>query len=262
MAFDFHSDSTLYYKNQFLNSRDYIIPFIEEYIQSPGRVLEIGCAHGGVLKAFTERGWSAVGIDMNPSSIEKANNLAAQDVAVGSIRFIANDIYKISPEELEGKFDLIILKDTIEHIHNQEKIIGYLKKFLTENGIIYFGFPPWYMPFGGHQQICRNKIMGILPYYHLLPMGIYSWILKVTGEPDNIIRDLQEIKTLGISIERFERLIKRNFLDIVKKRFYLINPIYEFKFGLKPRILPSLFSKIPFLRNFITTGVFYLVKVK
>ena len=52
-----------------------------------------------------------------------------------------------------------------------------LKILLKDKGQIFFGFPPWYMPFGGHQQVAHKKWTSKLPYYHILPMPIYKAIL-------------------------------------------------------------------------------------
>ena len=85
---------------------------------------------------------------------------------------MVKDIYQVDIEkDLNGLFDIIVLKDVIEHIHDQAKLIGWMKNFLKPGGIVFFGFPPWYMPFGGHQQMCHSKISR-LPYIHLLPRGI------------------------------------------------------------------------------------------
>lgn len=77
-----------------------------------------------------------------------------------------------------------------------------------------------------------------------------------------MIEGLEEIKDTGISIERFERITKSAGLEIVNKTFFLFNPIYKFKFGLKPRKQLGLVNYIPFLRNFVTTCAYYTVKVK
>jgi hypothetical protein len=45
----------------------------------------------------------------------------------------------------------------------------------------------------------------------------------------------------------------------LEKTHYLINPIYEWKFGWKPKVQNSLVTKIPYLRNYITTCVYYLI---
>ena len=58
MGFEFHSDKEKYFRWQYENARDYVIPFIEEAfpLKEGMKVMEIGCGEGGVLKAFWERG--------------------------------------------------------------------------------------------------------------------------------------------------------------------------------------------------------------
>lgn len=84
-------------------------------------------------------------------------------------------------------------------------------------------------------------------------------MLKAFGESDAMVADLVEIKETGISLERFERIVKVTEQTVTNKRLYLINPIYEYKFGLKPRIQSGLIAGIPFFRNFLTTCGYYLV---
>lgn len=43
-----------------------------------------------------------------------------------------------------------------------------------------------------------------------------------------------EVKETGLSIERFERILKQDGYRIVKMQHYLINPNYEIKFRMKP----------------------------
>jgi hypothetical protein len=85
-------------------------------------------------------------------------------------------------------------------------------------------------------------------------------ILKAFGEAPECVKELLEIKSTGISTARFEKLHKRNGYQIVARRLYLINPIYAWKFGLKPRELPVWLGKIPFFRDFFCTTAWYLVK--
>jgi hypothetical protein len=68
-----------------------------------------------------------------------------------------------------------------------------------------------------------------------------------------------EIKETGISLERFERLLLKNGFIRKKRTLYLINPNYEVKFGLKPRILGRIFENIPYFRNYIATCGYYLI---
>jgi hypothetical protein len=85
-------------------------------------------------------------------------------------------------------------------------------------------------------------------------------VLKAFGEPEPVIKELLEIKSTGISIERFERLVLKNNYTIEAKRHYLINPIYKYKFGWKPKEQFWLIKQIPFIRNFFTTCVYYVIR--
>lgn len=257
--FEFHADRKRYFDIQVLNAEKYVIPFIEEKfpIQAGMRVLEIGCGEGGVLKAFINKGCEGVGVELDAPRIDLAKEYLPEDIAAGRLRFVVKDIYKVDvAADFNGLFDIIILKDVIEHIHDQAKLIGWMKNFLKPGGIVFFGFPPWYMPFGGHQQICKSKISR-LPYIHLLPGGLYKWILKKKQEN---VAEMMEIRETGISIERFERICKKEGYQFFNVRHYLLNPIYEWKFGWKPKRQSMLIKAIPFVRNFFTTCVYYIIQ--
>jgi CDP-glycerol glycerophosphotransferase (TagB/SpsB family) len=73
---------------------------------------------------------------------------------------------------------------------------------------------------------------------------------------------LLEIKDTGISIERFERIVKKNNYAVVNKTHFFINPIYEYKFGWKPRKQSVLIKHLTWVRNFFTTCVYYLIAGK
>ena len=261
MAIHFHSNKELYFQMQRENAAEYVLPFVEQEMPlQPGmHVLEIGCAEGGVLLAFLERGCTGVGVELSPSRAAKAEEFLKDHIARGQVRIISKNIYDQSFEtEFQGQFDLIVLKDVIEHIHDQQKLMGFMKTYLKPGGQIFLGFPPWQMPFGGHQQLCRSKL-GKAPWLHLLPRGLYGRCLKLFGELQATIDDLMDVHTTGISLERFERIVNATDYRISNKRLYLINPIYKYKFNLKPRRQFRLIAAIPWVRNFWTTCGYYLI---
>jgi len=256
--FEFHKDRKRYFDIQVANASEYVIPFIEKKftIKEGMRVLEIGCGEGGVLKAFLQKGCTGLGVEFDIPRIEDAKQFMPQETQSGKIKFISKDIYNVNAAtELDGLFDIIILKDVIEHIHDQAKLIAWMKNFLQPHGIIFFGFPPWYMPFGGHQQMCRTKLMQ-MPYIHLLPKQLYKWLLKKNNEA---VDDLMEIRETQITIERFEKICKQTNYTIIHKTHYLLNPIYKWKFNVKPRKQFAFIQAIPFVRNFFTTCVYYAI---
>lgn len=262
MALKQHKDDKVRFDQQVENSRNFVLPFIAQTkpVGAGIRVLEIGTGEGGVLLPFIEQGCKCIGVDLSPIRIDLAKNFLEKEVAEGKVEFICENVYD-EPflTRFQNSFDIIILKDVIEHVPEQEKFIQYLVNFLNSQGQIFFGFPPWYMPFGGHQQVCRNKFMSKLPYYHILPRFLYKRILRMAGEDEPIIDELLEIKDTQITIERFERIIKKIGLKVVHKQHYLINPIYRYKFGLEPRKQLKLFTWLPYFRDFVTTCVYYTV---
>lgn len=260
---EFHKDRYGYFQMQTQNAEKYVIPFIEQKKKLiPGmRVMEIGAGEGGVLKAFIDKGCMGVAVEVDLERVENAEKYLAEEIAAGKLKYVARNIYEVSIEDLGGKFDLIVMKDVIEHIHNQKKLIQWLHEFLLPGGLIYFGFPPWQMPYGGHQQMGAKKLSK-LPWIHLFPMKVYRGMLRLFGETAINTEGLAEIKETGISIERFERIVRDTGWQVVLKQHYLINPIYEFKFNLKPRRQWSPVTKVPYLRNFVTTCVYYLIGEK
>ena len=263
--FEFHKDKERYFNIQYQISKEYIIPFVAPFcdLNKEKKVLEIGCAEAGVLKAFLELGHQCTGIELSPSRTELAKELLKEDFKKGRIDFINKNIYDINiTKDLPHLYDLIILKDVIEHIPDQKLFIEKLKDFLNPDGQIFFGFPPWQMPFGGHQQMCESGIASILPWYHILPKSVYKMMLKMFGESKEKIEALIEIKETGISIERFQRITKDAGFQILTKKFYLINPIYKYKFNLKSKEQFGFISHSPYIRNFFTTTAFYLIKNK
>jgi hypothetical protein len=74
--------------------------------------------------------------------------------------------------------------------------------------------------------------------------------------------DLLEIKDTGISIERFEKIVKQTNYRVINKTHYLINPIYKYKFGWKARKQLPILKSIPYIRDYFTTCVYYLITQK
>ena len=257
-----HSDSLQYINEQVFTTQKYVVPFIEQVkkIDASVQVLEIGCGEAGNLKPFLDLECKCVGVDFSIHKIEQGRKFFASHSYAKNIRLICEDIYKTT--EFHSQFDIIIVRDVIEHIHEQDKFLALMKDLMAPNGIAFFAFPPWQNPFGGHQQLCESKILSSLPYFHLLPVPLYRAVLKMFGESEVKITGLLEIKETGISLERFEKIVAQNGYVQLLKTLYFINPNYEVKFGLKPRILSKVFSKIPYLRNYLSTCGYYLIKIK
>lgn len=252
-----HTNRKQYFKELAQTCEKYFLPFIGKYTQiTPNlNILEIGCGEGGNLQPFSKRGCRVTGVDISDIRIVEAKQFFQEDGLSGN--FLCKDIFDA---EFNEKFDIIIIHDVIEHVLAKKRLLKIASNLLNGSGLIYVGFPPWQMPFGGHQQICHNKIISSLPFIHLLPEKNYKILLEKTGVNQRTISELMEIKDCKITIEHFKRLVKEINLIQIDEVYYFINPHYESKFGLKPRKTISLFSTIPVLRNFLTTSYFAILK--
>ena len=218
-----HENRKTYFQELATTSELHFLPYIHRFtsVTPQSRILEIGCGEGGNLVPFARIGCRVTGIDLSENRIRQAR------------QFFQEEKYRL-----------------LEHI----------KRFLTPGGLLFISFPPWQMPFGGHQQICRNKYVSRLPFIHLLPAGIYSSLLHHFGESQARIDELLDIRKCRTSIELFEKLLCTSHYQIFHKQFWFINPHYEQKFHLKPRKLLRLIGSIPHLRNFFCTSCFYLIQ--
>ena len=254
-----HSDRKRYFDEQGLTTAKHVIPYISDLITitSETTVLEIGCGEAGNLKPFLDMGCRCVGIDISEGRIENGKKFFADHPHFDKLELIAEDIYDtVSPEE----FDIIISRDVIEHIPNQELFMARCRDFMKLDGIYFIGFPPWHNPFGGHQQLLKHKLFSKLPYFHILPRGIYNGLLRLIGESEAKIDGMLEIYDTRITIDRLNRILKDNNYSVLKKTMWLFNPNYETKFGLKPRKQIGILSGIPLLRNFFVTAGYYAVR--
>jgi len=261
MPLSFHTDPDQKIGQQYKNTLESLIPFISRHRQADQAwVLEIGCGEGGNLKAFADSGSICYGIDLSENKITTAHRILGEEIRQGKAHLILEDIHRLSDEqELRRKFDIVVMKDVIEHVPGKEKLLNKIREFLRENGIVFLAFPPWYNPYGGHQQMSKS-LMGKIPYFHLLPHQISSRYLQIVGESPARVKGFLEVVDTRLTIGQFEKICRKTGYEILEKEFYLINPIYKYKFGLKPRRQLPVLRNIPVLRDFISTSVYYLIR--
>ena len=85
---------------------------------------------------------------------------------------------------------------------------------------------------------------------------VNSVINNNNNNNDNVTK---AIKSISKTIEKFEKFAHQTNYKILHNIHYLINPIYEYKFNLKPKIQFGFIKAIPWVRNFFTTCVYYLI---
>ena len=262
-----HQDRRQYFIELANTAKVYYIDYIGRQKQLTGqeRILEIGCGEGGNLLPFSEIGCFVYGLDIDTAKIENAKKFYAEFNTKGSpAKFeCLNFIEAEKPTTEEERYDIVLIHDVIEHIEQpfKKEFFENAKSYLKKDGLMFFAFPVWQMPYGGHQQICSAKVSQ-LPFLHLLPTSLYKWVLTKNGEPQDRVNELLSIVRSQMTPERFNRLARETGLVNIEELYWFINPHYKQKFGLRPRKMWRFFSRIPFLRNFATTSYWALLKIK
>jgi SAM-dependent methyltransferase len=162
MAYAYHHSRARYFEHQYRVTADHVIPFIEESgaLSANAHVLEIGCAEAGVLKAFLERGAVAVGVDRNGNRLEQGKEFLSDAIRGGQLTLLNQDAHTLGEHaEFRGRFDLIVLKDVIEHVEDRPALFALMARLLRPGGRAFVAFPPWRMPFGAPTDLQQLAVV-------------------------------------------------------------------------------------------------------
>ncbi len=233
-------------------TKNYILPYLQKYIPDFYKcsVLEVGCAEGGLMDVLMEIGIHVVGVEI---SKERADTAKLKN---DRLKIYVGDITDYSlPTKIEEKFDVIIMREVIEHVHDKYTAFDNLDAMLKDNGYLFISFPPKYSPFAGHQQIAKS-FLKIIPYLHLLPKKLLKGLASILSEKYDYVDEIKLHYSTGMSINGFEYLCAYKNFQPVKKELFLFRPIYSLRFGLPRLKLPG----IPIIRECITFGYETLLK--
>ncbi|HRP03047.1 MAG TPA: class I SAM-dependent methyltransferase [Candidatus Kapabacteria bacterium] len=254
------SENIIYYWGYMYDlGKTYIVPYLRDLgIFKPGdKVAEIGSAEGGVLHSFLDEGSTeALGTDIAQSRLLDGERLAK--IIGYNVQYVYHNIVEqeILPEWSE-KYNLVILRDVIEHLDDPSIAIGNIKKIIKPGGYLFITFPPYPSAYGGHQHTLAGNFITKLPFIHLLPKSIFFKLIN-SGRPLDI-SEVRRLKDIQFTPDKMEKIAKANGYEIAKKEFYMIRPVYKMKFGLNPIKLP--FGKNnKILRNYFSLEALYILK--
>ncbi len=246
-----------YWTYQNILAKKYLIPMLEaEGIFPDGKkVFEIGCGSGGVIEAFAERSAKAVGLDIQPFEYERLGTKRVQYITANI--FDENVRFKYADQ-----YNLIIFRDVIEHIVKKQKILRTCNDLLAPGGYILMTFPPFYSPFGAHQQVFSKRFLSRLPYVQFLPRSMYlkfvRWIENGNEAAYRVAEEISESKT---TIGGLKRELHLSTFEIVREHDFLIRPSFEIRYGLKP-LKATWLGRIPLLREVVIMGVYLILRRK
>jgi SAM-dependent methyltransferase len=232
-----------------------------------GRVLDIGCGEGGVLCAMAEAGAYGLGLEISPTRLVIGRQLAS-NAQRKSLQFVAGDFF-LPPFDLNHRLggsesrplSLIILRDVFEHLPNKLLALQQLKNLMSPRTKLFITFPPFYAPFGGHQQMLKSFLRRT-PYFHAAPeflwKNIRGWIERSDANP-KFLDEMEKLRQHRVSIHGFRKMARSTGLRICREKFYISRPSYHIRFGW-PIIGGDALRRISLLREIMVSGAFFLME--
>lgn len=227
-------------------TKTYLIPYFEKCL--PGfrnmKILEVGCAEAGFLDVLNDMGIYTIGIELEEERVKIAKELNP------NLKVLLGDITDEKfCNELGQKFDLIVMRDVIEHVPDRTATFANLRKLLEKEGYLYITFPPRFSAFAGHQQNYRS-ILQYFPYLHLLPNVFIKGLASLFNENPGITEKVILNYKVGLSLKRFKEYYEKfNFKPVVEELFFF-RPIYKIRFNVNPLKSPN----IPLLKKILAFG--------
>ena len=164
-------------------------------------------------------------------------------------------------DKIDSRFDIIILRDVIEHLDNKQtdKLFKQINLLSNLDTLILITFPPFYSPFGLHQQVLLKSILRFIPYLSLIPKDIIK--VLVEGDKDNKegVEELLSLYESKKTISMLYKLVRRNGYSVLDEKFFHIRPSHEIRYGFKT-IQSRLIWNIPILRELLITGTVFLIQ--
>lgn len=95
-------------------------------------VVEVGCAAGGILQYFREKGHDVYGVDLDPEYTDFGKKRYGLNIEVGTVDKLA---------ELDRKPDIVIYSHVLEHILDPVTELMKLEEALTRESVLYIEVP-------------------------------------------------------------------------------------------------------------------------
>ncbi len=119
----------------YISVRDYTIKqkvkLINELSSKKGSLLDIGCGTGNFIQAVQKDGWQITGTEPDSGARTVASTRVGDSIYEGII----------APQLTEKSFDVITLWHVLEHIHQLNENVTWIKDHLKEDGKIVIAVP-------------------------------------------------------------------------------------------------------------------------
>ncbi len=207
-----------------------LISEIMKYIKPPASILEIGCDKGFFLNEARNFGYNCTGIELS----KDARNYCKK---------IGIKVYK-NIDQIDKKFDIIVLWHSLEHITEPILLLSSLKEFMTSNAQIFIRVPAFDCIW---RKIFKQRWVWFQPnnhYYHYSQKSLRK-LLEICG-----------FKTLKIEDRRPNNRYTKKIYKLANSIFY---NYFNFKTGFWKKLM-LIFENITGIELFIIGKINFAAK--
>jgi SAM-dependent methyltransferase len=104
----------------------------EEILGTRGRLLEIGCGRGELLRGAANRGWEVQGVDMTEPFARVAKDLFGVLVEVSPAE---------TAQALREQWDVVVLAAVLEHVYDPMALLQRVHVGLRRGGVVFIDVP-------------------------------------------------------------------------------------------------------------------------
>lgn len=164
-------------------------PIIGEF--NGKRILEVGCGFGGFCVHVVRQGASVIGLDIWPSAIHKAKNLAKQLGVQNQVDFIIGDAHFLPFKDETN--EIVVCSETLEHVTNYEEAFNELVRITNKSGYLCLTVP------------------------NLLSTSFFEYlVLLLVGQPRYVKKQVCLEKEHIFHIFKLRKLLNREDVKILK----------------------------------------------
>jgi SAM-dependent methyltransferase len=163
-------------------------------------VLDFGCGHGAMSIDAARAGATALGIDLDVDRVTFARDNVSKHYPEISERVEFRDVDLVNTPDptLANTFDIVLSKDTFEHVDDVEAMLVAISDLLKPDGELWAGFSPLYWsPRGDHGRTGLK-----VPWMHAtMPASIV--LMAASRFNNKPVRGLSDIGLNGMTSPEF-----------------------------------------------------------
>lgn len=194
-----------------------ILNVINKFLDSPKKILDIGCGVGSLSLYLASNGHRVYGIDISSKAIKSCLESAKKLGIENNVHFESMNFPNKIPDE---KFDFILLIEVIEHLKNDNLVLGKVYSLLKKGGIVIISTPsknaPMYKLGLAHEFDQRVGHLRRSTLYELVDKcKLAGFKIVETKKTEGIVRNFLFLNPVAGKFIRFIKFFIADFVTLV-----------------------------------------------